>query len=47
MEKHVEGKINVDACKKAVRTQRLIIFAMMIFAVVPFLIAWMNGSLRF
>ena len=47
MEKHFDGKTSAEARRKIVQTQRTIIVLMIIFAVLPFLLAWMSGSLRF
>lgn len=47
MEKHFDGKTSIEVRRKVVQTQRIIVVLMIIFAVLPFLLAWMSGSLRF
>ena len=47
MEKHTEDKISAEIQKKAVRTKRIIVITMVIFATVPLLLAWISGATRF
>ena len=47
MEKHFEETVEAEARKRAIRTQKTIVAVMIVLAVLPLLIAWMSGSLRF
>ena len=47
MEEHFEGKAEAETRKRAIRTQKTIVVVMVVLAVLPLLIAWITGSLRF
>ena len=42
-----EGETNIKACEKAVQARRIIVGVMVLFAVAPFALAWISGSLCF
>lgn len=47
MKKHSKDINDIEMRRKAVRAQRIIIIAMVVFAAVPLLAAWISGALRF